>query len=89
MLRLSKKTDYALISLAYVASQTGRASSAREIAERHDIPVELRTQRPHMPHPNSQLLIRRSTGVTRASRRAEPNNAPTGASRRSARCSHP
>ncbi len=41
MLRLSKKTDYALISLAYVASAGGKSASAREIAERHDIPVEL------------------------------------------------
>lgn len=41
MLRLSKKTDYALISLAYVASLGERPASAREIAERHDIPVEL------------------------------------------------
>jgi Rrf2 family protein len=41
MLRLSKKTDYALISLAYVAALSGRPASAREIAERHDIPVEL------------------------------------------------
>ena len=41
MLRLSKKTDYALIALAYVASLGNRPASAREIAERHDIPVEL------------------------------------------------
>ena len=41
MLRLSKKTDYALISLTYVASQGDRPASAREIAERHDIPLEL------------------------------------------------
>lgn len=41
MLRLSKKTDYALISLAYVASSGDKPASAREIAERHDIPVEL------------------------------------------------
>ncbi len=41
MLRLSKKTDYALISLTYVASLGNRPASAREIAERHDIPVEL------------------------------------------------
>lgn len=40
MLRLSKKTDYALIALTYVAS-AGKAASAREIAERHDVPVEL------------------------------------------------
>ena len=41
MLRLSKKTDYALIALTYVASLPGKPASAREIAERHDIPVEL------------------------------------------------
>ena len=41
MLRLSKKTDYALISLTYVAALGNRPASAREIAERHDIPVEL------------------------------------------------
>ena len=41
MLRLSKKTDYALIALAYVASIGNKATSARDIAERHDIPVEL------------------------------------------------
>ena len=41
MLRLSKKTDYALISLSYVASRGNHPASAREIAERHDIPVEL------------------------------------------------
>ena len=41
MLRLSKKTDYALISLAYVASLGDKAASTREIAEKHDIPVEL------------------------------------------------
>jgi Rrf2 family protein len=41
MLRLSKKTDYALIALTYVASLDTRAASAREIAERYDVPVEL------------------------------------------------
>jgi Rrf2 family protein len=41
MLRLSKKTDYALIALTYVASIGNKATSARDIAERHDIPVEL------------------------------------------------
>ncbi len=42
MLRLSKKTDYALIALKDLASgpQDG-SSSAREIARRHKIPVEL------------------------------------------------
>jgi Rrf2 family protein len=40
MLRLSKKTDYALIALTYIAS-SDRPASAREIAERHDVPLEL------------------------------------------------
>lgn len=42
MLRLSKKTDYALIALKDLASgPQGGSSSAREIAARHQIPVEL------------------------------------------------
>ncbi len=42
MLRLSKKTDYALIALKDLASSAPHASSsARGIAERYDIPVEL------------------------------------------------
>ena len=42
MLRLSKKTDYALMAMKHLASDPRRrAASAREIAERHDIPVEL------------------------------------------------
>lgn len=40
MLRLSKKTDYALIALTFIASSE-KAASAREIAERHDVPLEL------------------------------------------------
>ncbi len=42
MLRLSKKTDYALMAMKHLASDSGRrAASAREIAEKYDIPVEL------------------------------------------------
>ena len=42
MLRLSKKADYALMAMKHLASQADRgASSAREIAEQYDIPVEL------------------------------------------------
>ena len=42
MLRLSKKADYALIALKDLAScEPGASSSAREIAERYDVPVEL------------------------------------------------
>jgi Rrf2 family protein len=42
MLRLSKKADYALIAMKHLANRAdGAASSAREIAEQYDIPVEL------------------------------------------------
>ena len=42
MLRLSKKADYALMAMKHLAIKTGAAStSAREIAEQYDIPVEL------------------------------------------------
>ena len=41
MLRLSKKVDYALIALKDLASSSSGTSSAREIAARYDIPVEL------------------------------------------------
>ena len=45
MLRLSKKADYALIAMKHHALRGDRvdpgSSSAREIAELYDIPVEL------------------------------------------------
>jgi Rrf2 family protein len=42
MLRLSKKADYALIAMKHLARHSGTAStSAREIAEQYDIPIEL------------------------------------------------
>jgi len=42
MLRLSKKADYALIAMTHLALRPDQAaSSAREIAEQYDIPVEL------------------------------------------------
>ena len=42
MLRLSKRSDYALIALRHLATQGDKPSaSARELAERFDIPVEL------------------------------------------------
>ena len=42
MLRLSKKTDYGLLALQYLAAEApSGVASARAIAERHDIPVEL------------------------------------------------
>jgi Rrf2 family protein len=42
MLRLSKKADYALIAMKHLAQKRDVAStSAREIAERYNIPIEL------------------------------------------------
>ena len=43
MLRLSKKSDYALISMKHLAMRPdgGASSSAREISESYDIPLEL------------------------------------------------
>jgi Rrf2 family protein len=42
MLSLSKKTDYALLALSYLArSESGRAANTKEIAEQYDIPVEM------------------------------------------------
>ena len=42
MLRLSKKADYALIAMKHLAQKRDVAStSAREIAENYDIPIEL------------------------------------------------
>ena len=46
MLRLSKKTDYALMAMKHLALQSTAsggvgAASAREIAEHYDIPIEL------------------------------------------------
>jgi Rrf2 family protein len=42
MLRLSKKADYALMAMKHLARQRAAAStSAREIAEQYDIPIEL------------------------------------------------
>ena len=47
MLRLSKKADYALMAMKHLAVKTGSAASsrpstsAREIAEQYDIPIEL------------------------------------------------
>ena len=42
MLRLSKKTDYALMAMKHLARDPRRrAAGAREIAEAYDIPVEL------------------------------------------------
>ena len=42
MLRLSKKADYALMAMKHLAEKGGApTTSAREIAEQYDIPIEL------------------------------------------------
>jgi Rrf2 family protein len=41
MLRFSKKADYALLALQYLDMEARSGASARAIAERYDIPVEL------------------------------------------------
>ena len=42
MLRLSKKADYALMAMKHLAQKSSASStSAREIAEQYDIPIEL------------------------------------------------
>ena len=41
MLRLSKKADYALMSMKHLAVRPDSSSSAREISEAYDIPLEL------------------------------------------------
>ena len=54
MLRLSKKADYALIAMKHLALRGDRgSSSAREIAEQYDIPIELMAK-------VLQRLVRRS-----------------------------
>jgi Rrf2 family protein len=41
MLRLSKKADYALIAMKHLAQNARPSTSAREIGEKYDIPIEL------------------------------------------------
>ena len=50
MLRLSKKADYALMAMKHLALRGDRgSSSAREIAELYDIPIELLHTPGHTP----------------------------------------
>ncbi|HWE95917.1 MAG TPA: Rrf2 family transcriptional regulator [Tepidisphaeraceae bacterium] len=55
MLALSKKTDYALLCLAYLAGHDARVASAREIAEANDLPVPLLMQILKTLHRNGLL----------------------------------
>jgi Rrf2 family protein len=62
MLSLNRKTDYALVALAYMADRPGQWSSAREIAQTSDVPVALLMNVLKMLH---QSHILRSTRGTR------------------------
>jgi len=62
MLRLSKKADYALMAMKHLALRGDRgSSSAREIAEAYDIPIELMAK-------VLQRLVQRGLLFTRAGR---------------------
>ena len=39
MIALTRKSDYALVALAHIARAQGRLSSAREVSDRHNIPL--------------------------------------------------
>lgn len=41
MLRLSKKIEYALLAVQFIASRSGAVATAKEIAEQHNISFEL------------------------------------------------
>src|SRR5690242_17542517 len=41
MIYVSKKTDYALVALGYLAERQGRTASAREIAQTAEVPLNL------------------------------------------------
>src|SRR5215469_1052283 len=59
MLTLSKKTDYALISLAYLAGHGGGVASARQIASAADLPLALLMQILKTLHQHGVLLSTR------------------------------
>lgn len=72
MLTLSKKTDYALISLAYLAGREGGLASAREIALAADLPLPLLMQILKTLHQRDILHSTRGVkGGYRLSRRVE------------------
>ena len=61
MLVLGKKTDYALISLAWLAEHDGRYISAREIAEENGLPLPALMQILKTLHQNG--VLRSTRGV--------------------------
>ena len=69
MLALGKKMDYALISLAWLAERSGRAISAREIAEANDLPLPALMQILKTLHQHGML---RSTRGVKGGYRSAP-----------------
>ena len=61
MLALSKKIDYALISLAWLAERDSRFVSAREIAQANDLPLPVLMQILKVMH--QQGVLRSTRGV--------------------------
>jgi Rrf2 family protein len=61
MLSLSRKADYALISLAYMAERSDQVCSAREIAAAHDLPLPLLMNILKTLHTHGLLSSRRGT----------------------------
>jgi Rrf2 family protein len=72
MLRLSKKTDYALMALAYLAEAPTSVVSVREIATRYDAPLELLAKVLQRLAQNG--LVVSHTGVHGGYRLARPSN---------------
>jgi Rrf2 family protein len=61
MLSLSKKVDYALLSLAYLVEHKGRISSARAIAQTHSLPLPLLMNILKMMHQRGILCSERGS----------------------------
>lgn len=61
MLTLSRKADYALISLAHMAERQDQVCSAREIAATHDLPLPLLMNILKTLHGHGFLISRRGS----------------------------
>ena len=61
MLTLSKKTDYALIALSYLAERPDRIASAREIAQAYSLPLALLMNILKLLHHNKVVKSTRGT----------------------------
>src|SRR2546421_10718757 len=74
MLRLSKKADYALISLAYLAEHRGHVVPAREVAERCQLPLPLLMNILKVLHQRG--ILRSVRGASGGERRATEHPRP-------------